>query len=408
MRIPFPVLISTICLILIGGCTPPPTIEKPAAQEQTKADPTRLSITPGAAKAAGVKVVAIEDRTASSDIQTTGTIQADENRVFHINSLAPGRVVDDKVSLGDVIRPKQVLAVIENLEVAKVYADFIRRYHENETAIKDAQTRLDLATSNFKRLKQLYDEKIGSQKDYLQGQSDLALADRAVVAAKEKSTHIEEEARSLLSAYGVTLKNIESETIETTSPIVSPRYGVITKKSITVGDVVNVQQTLYEVADLSQVWLDVSVFDKDLRFVKEGEAVTFSSDSVAGHSFKGIIDYIKPSTGDNVRTFLARANIKNMGAVLKPGMFGQVKVIGANKERKPFIPDAALQSHGNEKFVFVEESPDHFVKKTVVIAKQLENGYLIESGINSGLRVVCEGSLKLKAELFKSSFAGDD
>lgn len=408
MRIPFPVLLSTIFLVSVSGCTPQPTTEKNVVEEPSKADPTRLTITPDAAKAAGVRVVEIQERTASSDIQTTGQIQADENRVFHINSLAPGRVIDDKVSLGDVIHPKQILAVIENLEVAKVYADFIRRYHENESAIKDAETRLDLATSNFKRLKQLYDEKIGSQKDYVQGQSDLTLATRALVAAKERSTHIEEEARSLLSAYGVTLKNIESEKIQTTSPIVSPRHGAITKKNITIGDVVNAQQTLYEVADLSQVWLDISVFDKDLPFVKEGEAVTFSSDSVAGHTFKGIINYIKPSTGDNVRTFLARANMMNPGAVLKPGMFGQVKIIGANKERKPFIPDASLQSHGNEKFVFVEEAPDHFVKKTVVIAKRLEDGYLIESDIKSGARVVSDGSLKLKAELFKSSFAGDE
>lgn len=263
-------LIALVLPVLcVAACTKKtPELVQESAKKPEASDLVKLS--PEAFAKIGIKTTRAEPRIVHDDIVTTGQIQSDENRVFHINSLAPGRVIEDKVVLGDLIKQGQTLAIIENLEVARIYADFIRRYHENEVEIKDAETKLSLAKNNLDRTQQLYDENIAAQKALIQAQTDNTLATRAVEALKEKGTHIEEEARSLLSAYGVSLHNIQSEKLQTTSPIAAPRGGVVTKKNVTVGDVIAVQQTLYEVADLSQVWLDITIYDKDLGRVKQG------------------------------------------------------------------------------------------------------------------------------------------
>lgn len=401
-------LIAMIVPILcLSGCS----VKKPEPKTEDKQETTvsnTVTLSTDSTKQIAVKAVTIEHKVAHDDIFTTGQIQPDDNRVFHINSLAPGRVIEDRAILGDMIKQGQVLAIIENMEVAKVYADFIRRFHENDVEIKDSETRLELAKSNLVRTQQLYDESIAPQKALIQAQTEFTLAKRAVEGLREKSTHIEEETRSLLAAYGVTLNDIRSEKLQTTSPIISPRGGVITKKIITVGDVVAVQQTLYEVVDLSQVWLDITIYDKDLPRVKVGQRATFVSDSLPEKTFSGPITYIRPSTSDNSRTFLARIALKNPRLLLKPGMFGKVTIQEMALAGQIFVPAEAVQSYGKENFVFLDLGNDRYQKQLITLGKKAEGGFIVDSGLSPGQRVVTQGAFNLKAIVLKSNFVEED
>lgn len=400
-------IVLLLPLLSITACTK--NAPEHAIQEAPKAETSDIvKLSPAAFSKIGVETIRVQPRVVHDDIITTGQIQADENRVFHINSLAPGRVIDDRVVLGDLIKPKETLAIIENLEVARIYADFIRRYHENEVEIKDTETKLSLAENNLSRTQQLFDEHIAPQKALIQAQTEEILAKRSVEAFKERSTHIEEEARSLLQAYGVILHNINSERLETTSPITAPRGGVITKKSVTVGDVVAVQQTLYEVADLSQVWLDITIYDKDLGRVKEGQVAEFVSDSLPKKTFAGPITYMRPSTGDNSRTFLARVVLKNPGLLLKPGMFGQVTIQEPASQGQVYVPSDAVQTYGKETFVFIDTGNARYRRQPIQLGKKVEGGYLVESGLQAGEPVATKGSFNLKAAVLKGEFAEEN
>jgi len=414
-RLPMPNIKRLSALVLtalfVAACTKTEPLPEPAPANDHAAKPVTsdtVKLAPDALSKIGLRTTRVFPRAVHDDIVTTGQIQADENRVFHINSLAPGRVLDDRAILGDVIARGQTLAIIENLEVARIYADFIRRYHENEVEIKDSETKLALAVNNLTRTQQLFDEHIAPQKALIQAQTEHILATRAVEAFKEKSTHIEEEARSLLLAYGVTLRDIRSEKLQTTSPITAPRGGVITKKTVTVGDVVSVQQTLYEVADLTQVWLDITIYDKDLPRVKEGQIANFVSDSLPKRVFTGPINYMRPSTGDNTRTFLARVSLKNPGFLLKPGMFGQVTILEPEDQSKVYVPAEAVQSYGKENFVFVDLGGARYKKQPIQLGKKVEEGFLIETGVSAGEPIVTKGSFNLKAAVLKGEFAEEE
>ena len=202
----------------------------------------------------------------------------------------------DNVVLGNAIKRDEQLAVIQNLEVARTYGDYIHQAHQNSIDIAQVLARLDLVKKTVQRLTRLSQEGIVAEKDLLSAENQQKILEIDLKGLREHELHLKAESRALLAAYGVSLEAEEKkglEHINSGSPLLSPRSGVVIQKNVTVGDVVNPSQILYVVADLSQVWLDIAVYDKDLDKIKEGQPVTFRSDSVPGTTFTGQINYIE-------------------------------------------------------------------------------------------------------------------
>ena len=361
-----------------------------------------LVLAPQAVSLANIQSSPIKSEPGTSDIKTTGEIKAPEPNVFHISSLVVGRVVADNANLGDVIKKGQILARVQNPEVTKLAGEYIHQLHLNEVAQQQAESKLNLAQKNLDRLSQLNKEGIVPQKDVYAAQNAKELNEIELHGLKEHTIHITAETRELLRQYGVSLDETKDITkVPSSSPLKSPRAGVIIDKSVTVGDVVDNSKPLYVVADLSDVWLDINIFDKDIAKIKTGEPVVFRSDSLPGKTFQGTISYVKPQAGDT-RTFVARAVFKNPALVLKPGMFGQVEVLKVVGPTSAYVPDSALQNYNNETFVFIDQGSGRYLKRKVEVGERILDGYLVKSGLTTGEHVVTNGALTLKAELFKS------
>jgi cobalt-zinc-cadmium efflux system membrane fusion protein len=344
------------------------------------------------------------------DIKTTGEIKPDENRVFHINSMVSGRVVKDKVNLGDIIKQDQVLALVQNIEVARIYGDYVHQKHQNEVQIRQLLSKIELATATLDRTTKLFNEGIAPQKDVLISQNACDQLSIELKGVREHQTHLVSETQALLSAYGKTIRPSDEDgsKIDNVSPMIAPRGGVVIKKNITLGDVVNSTEPLYVVADLSSVWLDITIYDKDLANIKMGETMSFTSDSLPNKVFTGKINYIQPLAGDSTRTFLARASLPNPGLALKPGMFGTALIHTSRSENLPYIPDSAIQRYGGETFVFEEAGANHYHKRKIELGDRILDGFLAKSGIGDGQRIVVNGSLALKAELLKRLNSGQE
>lgn len=405
MKPQFPLLL--LCCVLTGGCQREPSVlpELPA-KRTAPAGPGNQTVQLSLDAIRSFEIVegTVVERPDISVVKTTGEIKADDNRVFHINALSGGRVVSDKVRLGDVIQVGQTLAVLQNQEVVRIYGDFRHQFHQNEIDLALSQTRARLATKNYERISSLYREKIASEREFIKAQADKELEEETLRGLQKHSRHIVEEARALLAAYGVNIKDTSAERIESVCPVTAPAGGVIIEKNVTVGDIVSSAQPLYVVGDLSQVWLDVNVYDKQLQGMKLGSPIQFTTDSLPGRVIHGTITFIKAFT-DSSATFTARANIVNPGLALKPGMRGQVEIIESNGDARPFVPDAALQKHQNECFVFVVEARGRYRKQPVQIEREVPGGYLVQ-GVLPGQKIVTGGSFTLKAELLKQLSGG--
>ena len=121
-----------------------------------------------------------------------------------------------------------------------------------------------------------------------------------------------------------------------------------------------------------------------------------------GKQFVGQIDYIQPTLQESSQTYIARAYLQNPGGFLRPGIFGQVRIARFLSRQEVVVPKSAVQRYGREIFVFIPESDTRFRKQTVRLGEPVQDGFIIQEGLQPGLRVVGQGSFLLKAELLKS------
>jgi cobalt-zinc-cadmium efflux system membrane fusion protein len=399
-------LISIFLIILVftTGCNS----KKETSQEnKALANPDIIQLTPDAVKQSGISALIVEEKPVISQIVTTGQIKANEDKRFTINSIVSGRIIQDRIKLGDYVRQGQTVAVIQNNEVTQINANSTQQLHENRIAIRQAQTRYSLAKMNYEREKRLFKEGISPQKDYIQAQSDMIIAKEDLQNAKEIAVHIKSEARAMLGTYGVS-SNLNSENLITSSPITALSSGVITKKNITVGSVVSPDQVLYEVSDLKELWLDITLYSNEIAKISEKQAVIFKPDSFQGKEFTGKIDYIQPASNEPTQTFIARAFINNTLGLLKPGMFGEIIINSNVKQNKPFVPEIAIQKYGKETFVFLDLGNGKYKKQVVQLAEKASEGHFINNGVKAGDKIVGTGSFTLKSELLKSEFAEEE
>lgn len=387
-----------------------PKTEKPVVTETEESEPISdvIELSPQAIQQTGIQTLTVQTRGVSAEITTTGEVKANENTVFHISPFVGGRIVQENVILGQSVNRGQTLAVVRNIEVAKANADFIHQLHQNEIDTQQARTRLSLAQKNLARERRLLEEGISPRKDYLQAETDATLAKAEVESQREHAVHLKAEARALMGAYGSQPSEPHSEQIKTTSAITAPRSGVVIKKNVTLGDMVTPEQVMYEVADLSQVWLDIAVYPKDMNRLKVGQSITFTSDSLPGPPFSGTIRYIQPVASEESKTFVARAYLNNPNGLLKSGMLGQVKVLMESQTNKPYVSEVAVQRYGRDTFVFKVLDKGRYQKKSVQLGDKVGDGYLVNSGLQAGDQIVGKGSFTLKAEMLKSQFAEEE
>lgn len=349
----------------------------------------------------------IEERPVTVSYTANGEIKKNEDKFYTISSMVQGRIISAPVKLGDYIHEGQTVAYIQNPDIAKINASTTSALHENRIAIHQAQTRYNLAKQNYDREKNLYKEGISPKKDLIQAESAYLISKDELENCKERDIHIKQEARAVMASYGVA-PNFDTENLATSSPLTAMKSGVITKKNVTLGAIVTPEQVLYEVTDMKNLWLDIVLYSGDIATVQKGQKVEFVPDSFKDKVFTAQIDYIQPNSDDLTQTYTARSFIDNSEGLLRPGMFGEVKIINDKSENKLFIPKTALQKYGKEVFVFVDLGDGKYKKQHIETAEKSDEGYFINSGLEKGDKIVTEGSFTLKSEMLKSEFAEED
>ena len=401
-------LILITMIIFSSSCTKNDEKTKNTNDKKKAIVSNTVQLTPKAVDLSEIHIFTVNKKIFSKQIKTNGIIKENENNVFQINSNVSGRIVKDNVILGSHIKQGQVLASVQNQEVVKVYSNYIHEAHINEINIKQSKIKLDMSKKNLEREEKLFKEGISSRKDYEQALSDETLIRSEIEGLEEHRTHLKNEADALLSSYGVKLGKTNSEFIESISPIIASKSGVITKKNITVGRVITPEQVLYEISNLSELWLDISIYDKDINNIKIGQKIIFKSNNIPDHEFLGKISYLEPAKNNTNQTFTARAVLDNSSMKLKTGMFGDVLISEQNMMEKLFLPKNSIQTYGKETFVFIVAGNGKYNKTPVVLGEPLSDGYIVNNGVKQGDRVVGKGSFVLKAEMLKSQFKDEE
>ena len=201
---------------------------------------------------------------------------------------------------------------------------------------------------------------------------------------------------------GEVLALIESS--ESLSPyeVSSLIEGTVVQKHITVGEVVKDDAEIYQVANLNTVWLNLTVYQKDLSEIRVDQPITVSAGKGIA-DVKGTISYISPVVEEHTRTANARAVLNNQSGALRPGLFVTADVVVATHDVPVLVPRTALQTIDDQACVFVR-TLDGFQPKTVSVGRSNDMHAEITSGLAVGQQYVASGAFTLKAQLSKGAF----
>ena len=308
------------------------------------------------------------------EIVVPGEIKFDEDRTAHVVPRVAGVVASVHARLGEQVAKGQLLAVIQSATVS-----------DQRSELQTAQKRLALAKNTYQREKQLWEEKISAEQDYLQARQALQEAEIAVTNASQK-----------LSAIGAGAGG--SNRYELRAPLA----GVVVEKHLTVGESVTESSPSFTVSDMSSVWAEMNVSAPQLPYVRVGSPVSVRAtafDSTA----EGKIAYVGALIGEQSRTAPARVALANPQGVWRPGLFVDVKVMTEESQVPVAVDAKAIQRpDGKESVVFVPAEGGY---KAQVVQLGRSDGKTTEvtSGLKPGQDYVKDGSFMLKAELGKAS-----
>ena len=202
---------------------------------------------------------------------------------------------------------------------------------------------------------------------------------------------------------GQELAVIESEALAP-YPLKTLIDGLVIEKHITRGEPVSREQAAFVVADLRDVWIDISVYQKDLPLVRLGQPVVVS----AGHGLaeaEGRISYIAPIVDEETRTATARVILPNPEGIWRPGLFVTARVEVERREVPVAVPKTALETLDGRTTVFVENEAG-FEARAVNLGLAGDRHAEIRAGLVAGERYVARGAFTLKAELERGELAG--
>jgi cobalt-zinc-cadmium efflux system membrane fusion protein len=314
-----------------------------------------------------------------------GEIVLNADRLAHVAPRVSGIVLETRKSLGDSVKAGDVMAVIDSRELADAKADYLA-----------ASERQNLARANFKREERLWEKKVTSEQEYLDARQSLAEARIEVNSSKQKL-----HALGFSDAYLKKFPNHPDATY-TRYEIRAPFAGTIIEKHLTMGESVNEDDDGFTIADLSSVWVDINVYQKDLAQIRKGQTVVIQ----VGHGIPeatGKIAWVGPLVGESTRTAKARVVLANPDGTLRPGLFVTAQVAVANTPAGIVVPKSALQTVEDRTVVFVQDE-DGFEPRPVQTGRENATQVEILSGLEAGQSFVSKGAFTLKAQLSKGAF----
>ena len=344
---------------------------KPQAAEPVQ-DIPQVEISPEQQKLIGVKTVKVALRSVQKVIRTVGRIEADEGRQATINSKVEGWIEKLYVeTTGSHVQKGQPIAEIYSPEL-------VATQHEFLTALKWT--------------KELVDAKAGSNQG---GNPELSLM------LSKDATAMLAASRQRLLLWDISegqIKTIEEsgKTIRTLT-LYSPVNGFVTQKMVVVGMKVMPGEKLFDVADLSNLWVIADIYEAELVLIKVGDKAAITLAYLPGREISSQIDYIYPSIAADTRTVKVRLKITNHESKLKPQMFTNVE-IKINLGKKLMIPESAVIDTGKAMVAYVDLGNGAFEPREIKGGLRTDGYIEVLRGLKPGEKVVSAANFLVDSE----------
>ncbi len=343
-----------------------------------------LRLTPEQRQRFGITVQVAGPGSLKNEISLPGEIAFNQDRMVHIVPRVAGIARDVFKSTGDTVKAGDLLAVIDSRELADAKSEYLA-----------AKARAGLAEKTFAREKALQQQKVSSEQDYLEAEQTLAEARIDSRSAGQK-----------LHALGLPEADIkaldpEHDEVITRYEIRSPIDGTIIEKHISLGESLGADADIFTVADLASVWVDLTVYTKNIGAVRPHQDVTLRVDH-SGIQARGEIAMVTPFADAATRSATARIVLDNRDGEWVPGTFATAFISTAVENLPVVVPRSAVQNIEGRDVVFLSHE-DAFEMQAVTIGRADRTHVEIVAGLEPGTPYVTDGAYQLKATVITSA-----
>jgi cobalt-zinc-cadmium efflux system membrane fusion protein len=340
----------------------------------------RVAMTDEQLKQNGVEVQTAGPARIRSELVLTGEVRLNEDHTVHIVPRLAGMVESVAANAGERVRKGQLLAVISSQALADQRSEALA-----------AQQRMALARTVVEREEKLWKAKISAEQDYLQARSAFQESEIAARSAQQK-----------LAALGAPAA---TDGRLTRYEIRAPIDGVVVEKSIAVGAALKDDSPIFVLADMSTVWVEMTVSAKDVHAVKAGQKATVKSSTFEA-SAPGTVAYMGALVGEQTRSAQARIVLPNPKGTWRPGLPVSVELVAQEFEVAVAVANEALQDFKDAPAVYGRYG-SNFEARPVQLGRSDGKYTEIVKGLHAGEQYAAKNSFLIKADLGKSEASHD-
>lgn len=355
---------------------------------------------------ANIETEILQNREIQLRITIPAQFKAMSKLLDRIYAPIDGKVENVFVAPGSIVKVGQPVIQIKSDTIGQIQLDFLDKYIDVNSNIKQMTAQYNLSVQNYKRENTLYHEGISSRAEY-----DVANAQRLKDKANLDSLKIQKRAIINVYAQRVALYGGSEATITKAAStkhiypyitLYSHKNGVVLDRKVNPGEIIEQNKELFHIADLSTIWLVGYAFEKDAPLLKVGQKVVGIMEEHQLSDVKGHLSYVASVLDEQRKTLEVIADIPNKDFVIKPNMYAEMNV-DIGKVKTLAVPNTALQKYGDYTFAYVRIKPHTYEERRVEIGQHNDKYTEVKSGLKIGEEVVSSGAFSLLGESIKKS-----
>ena len=334
-------------------------------------------------------------------VSATGSVGYDQLHLARIRPMARGRIEALDVTAGDRVVAGQRLAVLDNFDLSAAHSKVLGA----EAALNQAKAQLAAASAAYDRATNLIRSDLVTQAE-LVARRATAVTMEADLRTKEAQLrqYQEEEARLLpVRPAAADAGTSNDQPGGSRGALFAPFAGVVDSVSVATGEIVDPATPIFTVSDLSTVWVQADVAERDLGAVKVGDAVEVKVSAFPDRVFAGRVTYIPDQIESATGMAKVRCEVPNPDGALRVNMFATVTILSPQGGDAVLAPSSSLQEVNGQSVVFIPTGDRQFAWRAVHTGLVANGKTQITSGLAAGTPVVGEGSYWLKAALMQST-----